>query len=694
MGITNFEKGTVILKEGDNILNLYLIVKGTVSASCCFGSVILGAGSMIGMFEDPIDSCRFTYTALENTTVSVSGYWDREEITTIAEENPKLSLTISSVSVKDFMNLHELYHNSASTIQDSFYAIKGEYIEYLDLCRSNGISPKKFPVIDLLEEPDTKSVIRSWQLSYMTALSNNDASMKKYFYSADIALCLGTTRLAAELTNDLSLDLFLLGEYYRNFETNTAEFAAEYEKLSETVSEKQNSHDGEPLRNVLSAICAYSGLNCSEFKACTEEFLNAPDRLSSSEEMRQLRKKLTENFYKVYKAVFLKSLEDPRLPVEINLFLTFGLCDERLVSASTLEDLMECAEKWQNTPDNVFTIPEWLKQIYEMNINPSRSEFDLDYFQDLRHKVKGGYLSKAQAAELSNDRDKRLYYEIQNMFTIGNRLTHGRLSTFVPLLYEEAISIPLKNSLVEPSRLMNEINKIRQIDYTCFYRDVLASYPELDISQIHISKEILPCFILMPNSGSYAGLWQEIDGSRRDTPARIILSIFHTEKLQDSITKAIGSYRWEICKRIQGVHWNDVTEPSLTSFYADYLQFYRKNSALSAQVREKVRNSIQKGRNNFKNVFTMDYYEYINYESNGALRLNKVSRSILFRFCPFSSDVRARISTNPQYKDLMEKYQIFQSRKKRTLELLIRKIESQGKQIPHELKQQLDYISL
>ena len=47
-----------------------------------------------------------------------------------------------------------------------------------------------------------------------------------------------------------------------------------------------------------------------------------------------------------------------------------------------------------------------------------------------------------------------------------------------------------------------------------------------------------------------------------------------------------GEFRWEMCKTEQGVHWNDVTDPSLTSVYFDYLQFYRKNHEISPETRE------------------------------------------------------------------------------------------------------------
>jgi len=106
------------------------------------------------------------------------------------------------------------------------------------------------------------------------------------------------------------------------------------------------------------------------------------------------------------------------------------------------------------------------------------------------------------------------------------------------------------------------------------------------VNQLFVQKEILPHVILMPNVGGRTALWQEIEGRRRNTPARILISIFHTDDLETSFLHVCGEYRWEICKTVQGGRWNDVTDPSLTSEYTDYLQFFKKNHYLSDEQKK------------------------------------------------------------------------------------------------------------
>ena len=99
-------------------------------------------------------------------------------------------------------------------------------------------------------------------------------------------------------------------------------------------------------------------------------------------------------------------------------------------------------------------------------------------------------------------------------------------------------------------------------------------------------KEVLPDIILMPNVGSRALMWQETAGVKNDTPARFLFPMFTSVDLEDLMRETIARYRWEICRKIQGVYWNDLREPSLTSEYCDYMQFYRKNSELSAEAKD------------------------------------------------------------------------------------------------------------
>ena len=158
-------------------------------------------------------------------------------------------------------------------------------------------------------------------------------------------------------------------------------------------------------------------------------------------------------------------------------------------------------------------------------------------------------------------------------------------------------------------------------------------------------------------------MWQETAGVRRDTPARYMFPIFTAVDLDDMMVETTGRYRWEICRKIQGVHWNDIRDKSLTAEYCDYIQFYKKNHDLSTEAKEKIKSALLRGKNNYREVFVKDYQNWIKYESKGSFRLNKVSREILVTYCPFSKEIREELKSNPMYQNAWQKYDILITKK-------------------------------
>ena len=66
------------------------------------------------------------------------------------------------------------------------------------------------------------------------------------------------------------------------------------------------------------------------------DFVNLKDRFSNDESARQIRNKLTDMYYELYKAVFIKAYHDKQVPRIIDMFLMYGYADERLLSRSSL----------------------------------------------------------------------------------------------------------------------------------------------------------------------------------------------------------------------------------------------------------------------------------------------------------------------------------------------------------------------
>ena len=332
-------------------------------------------------------------------------------------------------------------------------------------------------------------------------------------------------------------------------------------------------------------------------------------------------------------------------------------------------------------------------KVYNGKVEPSKNEFDMEFPKYLKEQYDDGEIKLEEMKRLANDRKAKVSFEIHNFLKLGSRMTYGRISTYVPVFTEESSPRPPATSITTYKAVHDTLNMIRSIDFSCFTRQIVYSNTDIGVTREFIDTEILPYIILMPNGGTRSALWQEISGAYRNTPGRMMMPMFLDKEVSSHVLRLAGEFRWEMCRREQGVHWNDVTTPSLTSMFCDYLQFYRKNHELSPDLREKIKAQLQSARNSSKAVFVSDYMNYVVYESAGSLRLNKVSRDIIFRFCPFTKEIRNKLQTSsPAYQKLIERYDIKLAQKLRLMEIVYTKIEKAGAAVPEEIKYQREFL--
>jgi len=248
-----------------------------------------------------------------------------------------------------------------------------------------------------------------------------------------------------------------------------------------------------------------------------------------------------------------------------------------------------------------------------------------------------------------------------------------------------------EDTLVTAAKVKEIIDEIRALDFSAFYRETAYSNPKIGISAETVNVEVIPNFILMPNVGIRGSMWQEIEGRIRTTPARIFMPIFLEGDLKPLVIKLVGEFRWEMCRRIQGSRWNDLTDPSLTSYFCDYLQFYMNNRSIAMQTMTEIRNELSAARNNYKTVFVQNYLVWILNESRGMARLNSIALGILMTFCPFNAQVRESLSKNMRYNEALNRFNAKRQKRAQRLTLLIKKLQQSGKGIPKEMMDEYEY---
>ena len=701
MAKQTIESRDIIHASNERVKELDIVIKGSFVATSGEVSIDMPYGSMIGLFETPGEIYRFDYEAKEDSMTVSYPYKTEDSIYAIIKANPQITPYIANAVIK--------------SVQDIFERT----VQLLQACKE---------MEDILgTEEKTSHNLYMWKYKYFMALEN-------MLPSKDIALCTGIILSAYEYIQYLSPILSELiekkSEYTLQMEMKKDEAEVPGEDVQDTVptdedgyiddeedmpealkglmgeSDEESGSDDETsdeegpdeeTKDALDKILLYAGVSddkAEKFRTLVAEYSAMKDKTDTSDKARLLRRQMTETYYDVYEAAFMRSIGDINVSTLMKMFFYFGFVSEELAGEKNTRILKRLAANYRPDPEgNVLTAYEWLMLIYNGKVEPSKNEFDMEYPRYLKQQYDDGEIKQAEMKRLMDDQKAKVSFELRNFVKNGSRMTFGRISSFVPVFSEESTMRSPDESMSTWKDIHEALDMVRRIDFSCFTRQIVFSNPAIGVNREFIDTEILPYIILMPNGGSRAALWQEISGAHRDTPGRMMMPMFPEKEISTYIIRLAGEFRWEMCRREQGVHWNDVTVPSLTSMFSDYLQFYRKNHDLSPDLREKIKAQLQAARNSAKAVFVSDYINYLAFESSGSLRINRVSREIIFRFCPFCSEIRQKLSvSSPAYQKLIERYNIKLAQKKHLMEIVCSKIDKAGAAIPAEIRSQKEFL--
>ncbi len=430
-----------------------------------------------------------------------------------------------------------------------------------------------------------------------------------------------------------------------------------------------------------------------EFRSYIHAFEELGDKFSTEDTARTLRRNILKAYYPIYKAVFLKDYHSSeKTPLVIDLFLRFGFLSERLITEDILEELATLDISHSGTGAcDVYDMKEWLTLILEGKKEPSKSEFDMDYDENLRDMKRTGQITAEQQQALSKNLNAKFEYEIQNMFRTNHRLLFSQVTAFVPFLFTEGCTTSISKSFLAKDRVNAAIQRLLQIDFSVFYRESLYAKEGSSFAKEYIQQEVFPDVIVLPGYGNKGVMWQELSGRRRTSKGRFLLPIFMESDLEAEMVRLFGRFRWELCRTIQGAAWNNIQVKSLTSEYADFIQFYKKNRDLSEDKKEKLKMQIQKCRNNTREVFVSDYENWIRHEAQGGMCLSKPVREIMATYCPFTKELREKVSDMPIYRDAMARFQRERGKKLKEYDLKFKVWQKDGMDVPQEVVHTRDF---
>ncbi len=456
------------------------------------------------------------------------------------------------------------------------------------------------------------------------------------------------------------------------------------------------------LKDSMQQIMTYSGIESDQalkFYQLWREFEEVKNKLDSESGVRKLRRQMSKIYWEVYKKSMLRYIKSGSCPKPVELMFKYGFFNEKALDPEVIGYLYRYEDLSQSR-FNIITAYEWLQLIYQEKYIPSTSELGQKYMEILRSEMRGAENVKwAKNERMPNDTaDRRVAFEVEHMMENGAVQVAGSIGSSFPILIKDLIQGDVSRMIVTKSMIDEIVNNLLDIDFSIFYREVLhkgEASTGIPINEF-VRKEVLPIFIMMPIVGLKVSMWQELEGITKESPGRFLIPSFNVAQFEQAMVEAFGIFRWELVRTIEGASWADIERGSLTSDYFDYQEFYKKNSKLSSEAKEKLSIEFKKFRD-ARARFVNDYRQWMMFEKEGIPKLNKVSREVFIKHVPFQKERRESLKTFPAFANSLNRYENVNQRRKKEMVNRYHKYtkgeESGGKvSLPPALQENIDFF--
>ena len=467
-----------------------------------------------------------------------------------------------------------------------------------------------------------------------------------------------------------------------------------YYGLRDFSSTRQLTDDKRPETDVplqryhglLGKLLDFAGMDDS-FR---EAFIPMMEEFGKDPRPEQPHEELSGMFWTLYETCFLKAVATDLKAFVPGVFLHLGLVDERLLDSDQLAEVDRCYRDvlYRDDPVPVMTLPYFLERIYSGDVGPSTDEMGMSFAELLQSQTKKT-TGTSDEYQYRDNPDDRVRYEIRRVAVEIQGLLFGNRKKSIPFLHRDFLKTGTARNFARPDSVDTVVRRFRERDFSLFYREVLVNGA---LGKEFVQLEVIPYFILYPGVGSRMMMWQEMDGRKKSTSGRLFLPIIFDGRFDDSLSTQLAEFRWAMGQASAGNNWTDPIEGGLVGAYYDYITYFRKNTEISAEAKERLASFVRKTKSE-KERFSIDYLTWVDSEFNGMMKLTQAARAIFYKFCPFPVATRRELAARPAYETLETRFIRNRDKEKLKLKSRILKYEKQNKAVPEEVRSYAEFLS-
>jgi len=429
----------------------------------------------------------------------------------------------------------------------------------------------------------------------------------------------------------------------------------------------------------------------NRFLKLLNDFKTSKNPFNTESDGRKMRRHLATMYWDMYKQSYIRSKTESNIPKPVQLMLSFGYIDEDLVEPEQLvelNDLLRLKEK--ESSYSILHEGEFLSLIYAGQESPSITEMGLTYEAHLREMEKHRGKKKEDPTAGLDDNVKMTMYEIEQRLASTSAVCSGSTATAFPILTSLAVKGSLKGIYSSKEKIEKTLDKIRNVDFSVFYRETVLKMG--DAREI-IQEEVLPYVVVLPIFGTRTLLWQELSGTNKRSKGRIVIPAFFMGDFEKNLAHTLACFRWELSRTMKGAMWADPIEGGVTGEYFDYVNTYKKNSKLSAEAKEKIKDKFRGLRTN-RDRFADDYLMWVLFEKDGIMKLNAVVREMFFKHIPFRKDIRDRLDNMPAFNHYANRYKNVSAKTITSYERRFKKYQDETGKHPGEMEHFFEFLKM
>jgi hypothetical protein len=429
----------------------------------------------------------------------------------------------------------------------------------------------------------------------------------------------------------------------------------------------------------------------TQFVEEMNKFKGLKNPFNTESDGRKLRRRITKMYWEMYKQTYIRSKSEPSVPRPVKLMLNFGYIDETLVEEEQLVELNELARMREgNLKYPILNEPEFLNLIYEEKVAPSITEMGLNFDGYLRELEKSSRKKQKDDNAEAPDNIRKTMYEIEQRLASTAAVCSGSTATAFPILTSLAVNGSLKQLYSSKNKIQQTVDEIRNVDFSVFYREVVLKLGE---AREIVQNEVLPYFIILPIFGSRTLLWQELSGTNKRSRGRIVIPAFFMGDLTKNIAHTLASFRWELNRTMKGAGWADPIEGGITGEYFDYVNTYKKNSKLSPEAKQKIKDKFRSLRTN-RDRFADDYISWLFYEKDGIMKMNSVVREMFYKHIPFPKELRGKLENMPAFSHAANRYKNISNRNYQQYLRRYKKYQDENEEYPEDIKKFMEFLQM